>query len=76
MLSIYEKIDRAQRLLQLLEDDVPLLDVRVAGLTPERQRAAREFAAQLTATTRAELDRLISQRADYDPGISIPEAAD
>jgi alkylhydroperoxidase family enzyme len=76
MLSIHEKIDRAQRLIQLLEDDVPLLDVRVSGLTPERQRAAKDFAAQLTATARAELNRLIAEQSYNESVRAVPEAAD
>jgi len=76
MLSIYDKIDRAQRLVRLLEEDAPLLDLRVAGLTPERQQAAKDFAARLTASARAELDRLIEQRSIWDSNDSTPQAAD
>ena len=43
MLSIHVKIDRTQRLLRMLEEDAPLLAVRVAHLTPERQRSRRSI---------------------------------
>ena len=55
MLSIHVRIDRAQRLLRMLEEDAPLLAVRVAELTPEYQHSAKNYAAQLTAHARAEL---------------------
>ena len=58
MLSIHVRIDRAQRLLRMLEQDVPLLALRVAELTPKRQQSAKGYAAQLTAHARAELEKL------------------
>jgi hypothetical protein len=76
MLSIHSKIDRTQRLLRMLEEDAPLLAVRVAPLTAERQRTAKEFAAQLQARTRAELERLIEQCAFWDSNDRTPQAAD
>lgn len=76
MLSIHNKIDRAQRLVRLLEDDAPFLDVRVANLTPERQRATKEFASQLTASARAELERLMRESFLWDPNDPTPQAAD
>jgi len=76
MLSIHAKIDRAQRLVRMLEDDAPLLAVRVANLAPEQQQAAKEFAAQITACARAELARLMEQRSWWDPNDRSPQAAD
>jgi len=76
MLSIYNKIDRAQRLVRLLEDDAPFLDVRIANLTPERQQATREFASQLTASARAELERLMQESVLWDPNDPTPQPAD
>ncbi len=76
MLSIHNRIDRAQRLVRLLEEDAPLLDVRVANLTPERQQAAKEFASQLTASARAELERLMQESFLWDPNDPTPQAAD
>jgi hypothetical protein len=76
MLSIHNKIDRAQRLVQRLEEDAPYLDARIASLTPERQKAARDYASQLTARARAELERLMQESLWWDPNDSTPQAAD
>ncbi|MFZ0284971.1 MAG: hypothetical protein WAL32_07045 [Terriglobales bacterium] len=76
MLSINSKIDRAQRLLRMLEEDAPLLAMRVAPLTAERQQRAKEYAAELRARTRAELEKLIEQCAFWDANDSTPQAAD
>ena len=76
MLSLRAKIDRAQRLVQMLEDDAPLLAVRVAHLTPEHQQSAKAYAAQLVASARAELEKLIEQHSFWDPNDRTPEAAD
>jgi hypothetical protein len=76
MLSIHTKIDRTQRLLRMLEEDAPLLAVRVAPLTEERQRSAKDYAAELRARTRAELDKLIEQVALWDSNDRTPQAAD
>ena len=76
MLSIHSRIDRTQRLLRMLEEDAPLLAVRVAQLTPERQQSAKEYAAQLTAHARAELERLIDQRSFWDSDDATPQASD
>lgn len=76
MLSIDTRIHRAQRLLRMLEEDAPLLAVRVAPLTPERQRAAKIYAEQLAAHARAELVRLQEQEYPWDSNDPTPEAAD
>lgn len=76
MLPIDTRIHRAQRLLRMLEEDAPLLAVRVAELTPERQQSAQEYAAHLTATARAELDRLKEYEFAWDSNDPTPEAAD
>ncbi|HEX8814949.1 MAG TPA: hypothetical protein VF753_05555 [Terriglobales bacterium] len=76
MLSIHDKIDRTARLVRWLEEDEPLLNIRVAKLTPERQREAKEFASRLTETARAELDRLMQQSVVWDPEDRTPQAAD
>jgi hypothetical protein len=76
MLSVHEKIDRTQRLLRLLEEDAPLLAARVASLTPERQQSAKEYAAQLTAHARAELEKLLEQGTYWDANDRSPQAAD
>jgi hypothetical protein len=76
MLSIHTKIDRTQRLLRMLEEDAPLLAVRVAPLTAERQQTAKEYAAQLRARTRVELEKLIEQSSFWDFNDRTPQAAD
>ena len=76
MLSIQDKIDRAQRLVRLLEDDAPLLDIRLAGLAPERRQATKDFASKLTASARAELNRLMQEMPLWDHKDCTPQAAD
>jgi hypothetical protein len=76
MLPLHTKIDRTQRLLRMLEEDAPLLAMRVAPLTPERQQSTKEFAAKLTAHARAELEKLIEERLLWDSNDPTPQAAD
>jgi hypothetical protein len=76
MLSIHARIDRAQRLVRMLERDAPLLAVRVAELTPERQHSAKSYAAQLTAHARAELQKLLEEGSYWDPNDPTPHPAD
>jgi len=76
MLSIHAKIDRTQRLLRMLEEDAPLLAARVASLTPERQQSAKEYAAQLAAHARAELEKLLAEKPFWDFNDRTPQAAD
>jgi len=63
MLPIEMQIERTQRLLDMLEQDAPLLAIRVAELTQEHQRSAKDHAAQLTARARAELQRLPKEQS-------------
>jgi len=58
MLPIEVQIERAQRLVRMLENDAPLLTIRVAELTPEHQQSAKSHAAMITACAKAELQRL------------------
>jgi len=76
MLPLHAKIDRTQRLLRMLEEDAPLLAMRVAPLTPERQQSTKEFAAKLTAHARAELEKLIEEGLLWDSNDPTPQAAD
>jgi alkylhydroperoxidase family enzyme len=76
MLPLHTKIDRTQRLLRMLEEDAPLLAVRVAPLTAERQQSAKAYAAQLTAHARAELEKLIEEGCFWDSNDPTPQAAD
>ncbi|HEY1264386.1 MAG TPA: hypothetical protein VGF06_12745 [Terriglobales bacterium] len=58
MLPIQVRIERAERLVRMLEQDAVLLAVRFADLAPERRKSAQTYAAQLTACAQAELNRL------------------
>jgi hypothetical protein len=57
------RISRVQRTLRWFEEDIPLLNLRVKELSPERQESAKRFAAAVIDQTRAELKRLL-QNAD------------
>ena len=61
MLPIEVQIERAQRLVRMLEQDAPLLAIRVADLGPDHQKSARDHAAMITACARAELQRLLGE---------------
>lgn len=61
MLPIEVQIERAQRLVRMLEQDAPLLAVRVAELTPEYQNSVKTHAALVTARAQAELKRLLEE---------------
>jgi hypothetical protein len=75
MLPIDIRIDRAQRLLRMIEEDAPLLAARLAPLSRERQLSAKSYAEQLAANTRAEIQRLLQQKTIAEAG-EIPQAAD
>jgi hypothetical protein len=75
MLPIEIRIDRAQRLLRMIEEDAPLLAARLAPLSRERQQSAKSYAEQLAANTRAEIQRLLQQKTIAEAG-EIPQAAD
>ena len=62
MLPIELRIDRAQKLLQMIEQDAPLLAVRVAPLSVERQQSTKSYAQQLATLTRAEIKRLLEEK--------------
>ena len=76
MLPVATKIDRAQRLLRMIEQDAPLLAVRVAPLSRECQESAMSHAKSLAALTRAELQRLLKEKATIESGDLVPQAAD
>jgi hypothetical protein len=61
-LPIHVRIERAQRLLQMMEQDAPLLAIRIAELTPDHQQAAIEHASRLSACARAQLEKLRKER--------------
>ena len=58
------RIARIKKTLRWFEDDIPLLNMRVKELSPERQETARRFAAALIDQTRAELEELLRQQRD------------
>jgi hypothetical protein len=71
------KIARVQRTLRWLEDDVPLLAMRVKDLSPERQKLAKRFAASMIDQARAELERLKQERTQDGEDADFPcEPAD
>jgi len=76
MLTIHERIDRTARLVRWLEEDAPLLNIRVANLTPERQQATKEYAARLVASAREELERLRRESSLLDADDCAPLPAE
>ena len=76
MLSLEVRIDRARRLLRMMEEDAPLLAVRVAELTPEHQQSAKTYAAQLIAHTRGQLEELSREETVCMALESAPQPAD
>ena len=76
MLPLHLRIDRVERLVRMLEQDAPLLAVRVSELTPERQRSTKNYAAQLTAKAHAELAALLEEKSFWDWTDASPHAAD
>ncbi len=63
MLTNDFRIARVQRTLRWFEQDIPLLDMRVKELSPERQDSARKFATAVIDRTRAELERLMREES-------------
>jgi hypothetical protein len=70
------RIDRVLRLVRMLEQDEPLVEMRVSELTSEYQQSTKDYAARLTARARAELVQLMLERLSSEAGDSIPHAAD
>lgn len=56
------RIAKVQKTLRYLEEDIPLLNVRVKELSQERQESAKKFAAAMIDQTRVELRRLLQQQ--------------
>ena len=76
MLPIELRIDRAQRLIRMIEEDAPLLAVRVAPLSREHQESTKSYAAKLATQARAELERLLQEKAFVEATEFSPHAAD
>jgi len=71
------RIRRVQRTLRWLEEDTPLLAIRMKDLSPERQKLAKRFATNMINHTRAELQRLMEERAQESVESEAPcEPAD
>ena len=76
MLPIELRLDRAQRLLRMIEDDAPLLAARVAPLSAEQQKSAKSYAQRLAERTRAEIKELLEERNLLVIAEQTPAAAD
>jgi hypothetical protein len=80
MLTNDFRIAKVQRTLRWFEQDIPLLNMRVRELSKERQDSARQFAAAVIDTTRAELERLLREQPQrqemHDPSAAPCEPAD
>jgi len=72
------RIAKVQKTLRHLENDVPLLNMRVKELSRERQESARKFAAAMIDQTRAELQKLLLEQTNdgIDPNEVPCEPAD
>jgi len=57
------RIARVQRTLRWLEEDVPLLAMRVKDLSPERQRLGKAFCREYDRPHPGGLERLNEERA-------------
>jgi hypothetical protein len=76
MLPIELRIHRAERLLRIIEEDAPLLALRVAPLSAERQKSAKSYLQRLAQRTRAEIKELLEEK-DWRGSIEQnPSAAD
>jgi hypothetical protein len=74
MLTNDFRIAKVQRTLRWFEEDIPLLNMRVKELSPERQESARKFAAAVIDQTRAELQRLL-QEQPHDQEMQVHSSA-
>lgn len=76
MLTLEHKIDRAQRLLRMIEEDAPLLSVRVAPLSVDHQKSVKSYAQRLAERTRAEIADLLREKYVRGAAEQNPSAAD
>ena len=76
MLPIEFRLDRAERLLRIIEADVPLLALRVARLSAERQKSAKSYLQRLAERTRAEIKELLEEKELHGSIEQNPSAAD
>ncbi len=76
MLSLQTRIDRAHRLLLMLEQDAPRLARRIADLSLERQESAKAHAANIRVQAQFELEKLQAQLSEREFEGVIPQPAD
>jgi len=76
MLPIEFRLDRAERLLRIIEEDAPLLELRVAPLSAERQKSAKSYLQRLAERTRAEIKELLEEKELRGCVEQNPSAAD
>ena len=74
MLPIELRIDRVRRLLRMLEEDAPLLALRLAPLSAEHQTCVKTYAEELAACTRAEIVRLMAEMTFTEANEPAPAA--
>lgn len=75
MITIDERIARAERLLRRLEEDQPYLQARLAALSADHRNAVFAFADSVRVETEAELARLITERGSGSD-MTVPQPAD
>ncbi len=63
MPSINFRIERAERLVRMLDNDVPLMAARYAPLTQEHRESAISYADMLRAKAHMELESLLKERS-------------
>lgn len=63
MPSIDFRIERAERLVRMLDNDAPLMAVRFAPLTAEHRESAISYADMLRAKAHMELESLLKERS-------------
>ena len=74
--SMNFRIERAKRLVRMLDNDAPLMAVRIAPLTPEHQKSALSYADMLRAKARMELEALLNERNSKEMADSSHPATD
>lgn len=76
MLPIHTRIERAERLLRRMEQDAPLMAVRVAPLAADHRASAMSYAELLRSQARAELAKLLEERRSSEMTSTAPQPAD
>ena len=76
MLPIHTRIERTERLLRRMEQDAPLMAVRVAPLSADHRASAISYAEFLRSQARAELAKLLEERRSSEMTSTDPHPAD